>query len=156
MHQSSMNQMERFVTRYLDGKAGLKVLDVGALDVNGTYRRLFHAHDYTAMDLVAGPNVDVVGWQSIQPNAYDVVISGQCAEHAENFIQLMVNIGMAAKLDALLCVIVPSRQQVEHRRPDYWRFTKEGAAKLIDFAGADVLEVIEDGRDVVAVGRVRV
>ena len=156
MHDSSMKQMETFIARHLAGKTGLKVLDVGALNVNGTYRGLFKDHDYTGMDIVAGPNVDVVGWEGVKVRGFDVVVSGQCAEHAESVMHLMSDIKASTKPGALICMIVPSRAQVEHRKPDYWRFTKEGAAKLIDYAGAELISVEEAGRDVMAVGRMAV
>ncbi|NIX36552.1 MAG: methyltransferase type 11, partial [Nitrospinaceae bacterium] len=44
MHQSSFDKMQGFRHRYLDGKEGenLSILDLGSLDVNGTYRPLFN------------------------------------------------------------------------------------------------------------------
>jgi hypothetical protein len=149
--------MREFHRDYIGDSDPLRILDVGGLDVNGTYRPLFKGHDYTAMDIEVGPGVDVVGWpDTMRLDRFDVVISGQAAEHAENFIDMMKSIGYMTKPGGLVCIIVPSRQQVEHRRPDYWRFTQEGAAKLMEFTGAFLLRVVEDGRDVMAVGRMGV
>jgi len=153
MHDSSRKLVEAMILYHLSSKTGMAVLDVGALDVNGTYRGLFKEHDYTAMDIVAGPNVDIVGWENIEPQAYDVVVCGQCAEHAENTQLLMQDVGGACKPGGLIFLVVPSRAQIEHRKPDYWRFTREGACKLLDYAGAAVVENGEAGRDVWAVGR---
>lgn len=43
MHQSSYNNMQHFVSRYLvplEGKA-LTIADIGSQDVNGSYKPLF-------------------------------------------------------------------------------------------------------------------
>jgi hypothetical protein len=64
MHLSSMEAMQGFVDYYLDARKGerLRVLDVGSMDVNGTYRTLFDqsAWSYTGLDLEPGSGVDCV------------------------------------------------------------------------------------------------
>jgi SAM-dependent methyltransferase len=60
------------------------VLDVGALDVNGTNKDFFGACRYTGLDIGPGPNVDVVSvcHEYEKPDAsYDVVISTDSLEH---------------------------------------------------------------------------
>src|SRR3954470_10882706 len=39
---------------------GKRVLDCGALDINGNNRYLFTDCEYTGIDVVGGPNVDIV------------------------------------------------------------------------------------------------
>lgn len=63
---------------------GYKVLEIGSYDVNGSVRSIFDSVDYTGVDLVVGPGVDVV--QSghlvdLKKNRYNLVISSECFEH---------------------------------------------------------------------------
>ena len=68
----------------------LRVLDVGSLDVNGSYRNLFDADFwiYEGLDMEHGENVDFVpadpyNWKELRSNTYDLIISGQALEHIE-------------------------------------------------------------------------
>ena len=153
-----MKQMEQFVEKHVncvpeDQRKKLAVLDVGARDINGTYRDLFAGHDYSGMDIEDGPNVDILGWADVK-GEHDVVISGQVVEHCAEPKELMENMGKHLKTGGLMCLIVPSRQQEGHRRPDYWRFTADGVRQLMAWAGVEpIVEIREQGRDVVGIGK---
>lgn len=91
MHQSSMAAMTTFVDAHLAGHRGrpLDVLDIGSMDLNGSYRRQFddRAWRYIGVDAQAGPGVDVAppgpyDWSSLASSSYDVVVSGQAFEHS--------------------------------------------------------------------------
>ena len=61
-----------------------RVLDIGSLDINGSNRGFFTDCDYTGVDVVAGPNVDVVSFAHnlpYPPGYFDVVISTEALEH---------------------------------------------------------------------------
>src|SRR5512139_3480772 len=87
MHAESLRAMERMLGRFQEPAAW--VLDVGSLDVNGTYRELVERRGwrYTGLDIVDGPNVDIVAADPyrypIADDACDVVISGSTMEHVE-------------------------------------------------------------------------
>ena len=93
MHQSSFENMKEFVQsnfKNLDPKKKLRVLDVGSLDVNGSYRNLFDADFwiYEGLDMEHGENVDFVpkdpsDWKELCSTTYDLVFSGQAPEHIE-------------------------------------------------------------------------
>ena len=61
MHESALEDARRFVAKYLDRNADLRIADNGSFDVNGTLRPLFDAPGwvYTGFDLESGPNVHV-------------------------------------------------------------------------------------------------
>lgn len=60
MHASSLENMRRCIDWYL-GTDTIDVIDLGAMNVNGSYRDLFPAGTrYVGVDLEAGPGVDVV------------------------------------------------------------------------------------------------
>ena len=150
MHQSSFDKMAVFKKKYLETRRNeaLYILDLGSLDVNGSYRSLFDifAWTYRGMDTVWGENVDIVlknpyKWQEIRSGSVDVLISGQAFEHIEYFWIAMLEIDRILKPDGLCCIIAPSGG-FEHRYPvDCWRFYPDGFAALARFAEFMVMEV---------------
>ena len=150
MHKSSMDKMLAFRKKYLDSKKNdpLLILDLGSLDVNGSYREYFDISPWTyrGIDMAAGKNVDIVlknpyNWREIKSNSADVLISGQAFEHIEFFWITMLEIARVLKPGGLCCIIAPSGGY-EHRYPvDCWRFYPDGFSALAKFAQLDVLEV---------------
>ena len=142
--------MLAFRHKYLEGKENepLFILDLGSLDVNGSYRRYFEVSTWTyrGIDMAAGENVDIVlqdpyNWQEIKSGSADVVVSGQAFEHIEFFWLTMLEIARVLKPEGLCCLIAPSGGY-EHRYPvDCWRFYPDGFTALARFAHLDVLEV---------------
>ena len=153
MHQSSLDKMLAFRNKYLTIKKNeeLLILDLGSLDVNGSYREYFdHAlgadWTYCGIDMAAGKNVDIVlknpyNWREIKSNSADVLISGQAFEHIEFFWITMLEIARVLKPGGMCCIIAPSGG-VEHRYPvDCWRFYPDGFAALTRFARLELVEV---------------
>lgn len=150
MHQSSLENMLAFRKKYLDPRKNdlLLILDLGSLDINGSYRHYFDVFPwkYMGMDMNPGKNVDIVlknpyRWQEIKSNSADVLISGQAFEHIEFFWITMLEIARVLKPGGLCCIIAPSGGP-EHRYPvDCWRFYPDGFAALTRFAKLDLLEV---------------
>lgn len=155
MHGSSMHHMKLFVEKYLQ-KNG-RVLDVGALDINGCYRELFPDWKYVGADKNPGKNVDVIleeKWK-FKTGSFDAVISGQTLEHVENDVAVVSEIARVLKKGGHFCVIVPSRGP-QHNEPDYRRYTEESLKELLENSGLHVLEVytvfVPLWFDVVAIG----
>lgn len=148
MHTSSMDAMREFVADRLTAHIGkpLRSLDVGAMNVNGSYRDLMAdpAWQYTGLDAAPGPGVDVVmtepyRWRALKSNTYDVVVSGQAFEHIEYPWVTMVEIARVLKPGGIVCVIAPSGGH-EHRYPvDCWRYYPDGMAALARWADLDVI-----------------
>ena len=148
MHQSSMLAMTRFVEEHMGAYRGrpMSVLDVGSLDVNGSYRSLFDddCWQYTGVDMSPGAGVDVVlpgpyDWSPIRSDAYDVVISGQAFEHIEFPWVTIAEVARVLRPGGLVCIIVPSGG-FEHRYPvDCWRYYPDGIRALAHWADLDVL-----------------
>ena len=150
MHQSSMDKMLAFRKKYLDSRKNdpLLILDLGSLDVNGSYREFFDILPwaYRGIDVAPGKNVDIVlkkhyDWREIESNSADVLISGQAFEHIEFFWLTMLEISRVLKPGGLCCIIAPAGG-FEHRYPiDCWRFYPDGFAALSRFAKLEVVEV---------------
>lgn len=148
MHQSSLDKMQAFVREHLAARRGtpLDILDLGSLDVNGSYRPLFDdpAWRYRGADLEAGPNVDLVlgdpyRWPEIPTASQDVVISGQAFEHIEFFWVTLQRMADVLRPGGLICIIAPSRGY-EHRYPvDCWRFYPDAFDALARYTGLELL-----------------
>ena len=150
MHTSSLEHINRLVGKYLSGREGLRVLDIGSLDVNGTYKRFF-AHSkstYLGLDLAAGPNVDVVLTSTyrlpVPSFSQDVIVCGQVFEHAQFFWLTWLEMVRVLRPGGLIFLVAPSRGP-EHRYPqDCWRFYPDGFQALALYGGLDLLEVSTD------------
>jgi SAM-dependent methyltransferase len=143
-----MAAMADFVEEHLGPRRGqkLRILDVGSMDVNGSYRAFFDdpAWAYTGLDLAEGPGVDVVvdqpyRWRDLADGSFDVVVSGQAFEHFEYPWVSMLEVARVLRPGGLVCVIVPSGGY-EHRYPlDCWRYYPDGIAALARWADLDVV-----------------
>ena len=151
MHQSSMDKMLAFKNKFLDGKKNepLMILDLGSLDVNGSYREYFDIFPWTyrGMDVTPGKNVDIVlknpyYWRKIKSNTADVLISGQAFEHIEFFWITMIRNSKGLLRPGGLCGIIAPSGGHQHRYPlDCWRFYPDGFAALARFVRLEVMEV---------------
>jgi SAM-dependent methyltransferase len=147
MDNTSKKIMQSFVDKYLEDRE-LSILDVGSLNVNGTYGKCFNnpKWKYTGADIIAGPNVDVVIrypyiWREFKDNTFDVVISGQTFEHIEFPWLTIKEIERVMKPGGIGCIIVPS-SGYEHGYPiDCWRFMPDGLRALCNWAGLELLEI---------------
>jgi SAM-dependent methyltransferase len=135
---------------YLQGRRGIatSVLDVGSLDVNGSYRPIFadRAWSYIGLDVTPGPGVDLVvadpyRWTELSDDSLDVVVSGQALEHIAYPWRTIEEITRVLRPGGLAFVIAPGAGP-EHRHPiDCWRFLPDGLRALASWAGLAVLEV---------------
>ncbi len=149
MHQSSLDNMLAFRENYLRDRKDepLLILDLGSLDVNGSYRPCFDLPPwrYRGMDMSLGENVDILLqdpylWREIPSGSADILISGQAFEHIEYFWITMLEIARVLKPGGLCCIIAPSGGY-EHRYPvDCWRFYPDGFRALARFARFEILD----------------
>lgn len=147
MHAESYNLMEELLNKH--GPPGTEdlVYDVGSQDVNGTYRPLVEPHGatYRGLDIVAGPNVDVVvpeagHWLLVVRRQAPFVISGQCLEHVARPWFWIKQAASLVALNGKLIVIAPWRWPL-HRHPiDAWRILPDGMVSLFAEAGLKLLE----------------
>ncbi len=144
MHPSSMTHMKAFRDKYLRGLEGLTVIDVGSLDINGSYRDLFSAHEYTGLDVVKGKNVDMVlkapcKWDEVRDGSVDVVISGQAFEHIKYDNKVMAEVARSLKPGGHCCIIAPSAGPL-YEVLDYRRYQATDMRNLAEGAGLEVVE----------------
>jgi SAM-dependent methyltransferase len=150
VHPSSFEKMRAFRDTYLatDDRDTLRVLDVGSMgDRTSSYRALFEppAFEYVGLDLADGPNVDLVPadpyrWDTLLPESFDLVISGQAFEHNPYFWITAAEIARVLVEGGLTTIIAPSRGPV-HRHPfDCWRFYPDSWSVLCQYVGLELLE----------------
>jgi hypothetical protein len=151
MHVESMHQMAYFRDKYVT--PGMSVLDIGSRRVNkrkvGVYRSLFSDCRYVGMDIVAGKNVDIVGYENIV-GVFDIVISGQVMEHVLRPWDWLKNLNNY--FSKYICIIAPNTGK-EHRHPlDTYRYFPDGMKDLFEYAGIKELEIYRHKKDTIGIG----
>jgi len=150
MHRSVMTFVEAAAARYGLNHPGLHVLEVGALDVNGSVRSLFgKVERYVGIDQLAGKGVDHVANAHAIPfehDVFDVVVSTEMLEHDPEPWLSVSEMGRVLKIDGILVVTARGIGFPHHSYPDdFYRYTPEAIRHLVEeYAGLSVLEIRDD------------
>lgn len=147
MHASSLLRMKEFINYYVDDSKRTRMLDVGSYSVNGSYRDLLKTNncEYMGLDIVEGPNVDIVvndiyDWNIVDDESFDYIISGQAFEHIEYPWLTIREMAKKLKPSGLLCIIAPNSLW-EHKYPyDCYRYFSDGLVAMAKWAGLTVIE----------------
>ena len=156
MHESSFNLMKEFIGKYVN--RGVHVCDIGSQDINGCYKSLFAYQQYTGLDMCAGRNVDVIAKDPYEfpfaDNTFDIVVSGQTAEHVKNLHLWIKEVARITKKGGIVCVIAPITWK-EHRYPiDCWRILPDGMRFLMsEIAGLEIMEIRKENPDCIGIAR---
>ncbi len=147
LHNTSYDMMSQIANKYVNKND--TVLDVGSMDVNGSYRDIFS--NYTGTDISDGKNVDILCDSYRLPfddDSFDVVISGQTLEHTEAFWIWVEELKRVAK--RLLIITAPAEWE-EHKHPiDCWRILPDGMRFLLK--DMEILECFRNGKDTWGIG----
>lgn len=144
-----------FVQRHLSTEDvfGKSVLEVGALDVNGTVRPVIEGlgpASYIGVDIERGPNVDELCDVALLAERYgeesfDVVVSTELVEHVRDWRAAFTNMKRVLRPGGTIVVTTRSREFPIHGYPwDYWRYEPEDMKRI--FADFDIV-VIEQDRE---------
>jgi SAM-dependent methyltransferase len=148
MHDTAYEIGRRFLEIY--GKPSSTIVEIGALDVNGTLRDFCpQGARYFGLDLVSGPGVDVVTAADaplpLRSRCADLVLASSTFEHDTFFWETFLELARILKSGGVLYLNVPSNGEY-HRYPnDNWRFYPDSSKALERWAekGGYKLSLIE-------------
>lgn len=127
------------------------VLEVGALDVNGSVRPVIEALEpasYIGVDIEWGPRVDelcdvTMLTERYGADTFDVVVSTELAEHVRDWRAAFTNMKRVLRPGGTILVTTRSRGFPVHGYPwDYWRYEQEDMEKI--FADFDEVAIERD------------
>lgn len=127
------------------GKEGMKVLDVGGLDVYGSLRRPLIELcklDYISLDIEEGRGVDIVmkpGEPFPFPDEhFDLIVSSSCFEHDPCFWMTFREICRITKKSGYIYVSAPSNGYYHGYPGDNWRFYSDAGQALAYWSGKTI------------------
>ena len=136
----------------LEQQDKITVLDVGAADVNGSFRQIFNdpKFHYLTADIAAAPGVSIVLEDPyrlpLDDASVDLVLSGQMLEHCEFFWLSFAEMMRVVKPGGFLFLIAPSAGPI-HRHPvDCYRFYPDSFRALAKYANCKLVDVWMDER----------
>ncbi len=148
-----MRQCFARFSRFLpDGDRAARVLEIGAADVNGSYRGDVErfGFDYVSADIDPSSGADLIMADPYRiptaDNAFDIVISGQMLEHCAFFWKAFEEMARVVNPAGFIFLIAPSAGPI-HRYPvDCYRFYPDAYQALADHAGIHLIDVFHDLR----------
>ncbi len=146
MHKESYEEAKRLLS-VIPCLPGARVLDVGSVNINGTFRSLVEGlgFEYTGLDIAPGRNVDIVAENPykypITDEEYDVVLSGSTMEHVEAIWDWIPELVRVTKRGGYI-IITTHTSWVYHPYPvDCWRIMPDGMRYLLERSGLEVVEI---------------
>jgi SAM-dependent methyltransferase len=140
MHDTSMLTGSLFGKVY--GKKGMKVLDVGGQDVNGSLRDPFKKLlelDYVCMDIEEHQSVDIVMKPGesfpFEDESFDLIVSTSCFEHDPCFWMTFREMCRVVKKGGYIYVNAPSNGPYHCYPGDNWRFYADAGQALAYWSG---------------------
>ncbi|MHB8392889.1 MAG: class I SAM-dependent methyltransferase, partial [Acidobacteriaceae bacterium] len=106
------------------------VIEIGAMNVNGTARSVIQHKHWLGTDMRAGRDVDWVVAADKLPTylgaVFDAVVCCETLEHCEDWRPVFrALVALAKPLTGVVVITVPSPGFPRHDYPgDYWRFTQ--------------------------------
>jgi SAM-dependent methyltransferase len=140
---------ERVLSRAL--VEGRDVLEVGALDVNGSLRPHVESlmpRRYVGVDIAPGPRVDVVvDAQDLVDHfgleSFDIVVTTEMLEHVRNWRLIVRNLKQVLRADGLLLLTTRSLGFPYHGYPhDFWRYERDDIKAI--FADFEIVDLEPD------------
>jgi SAM-dependent methyltransferase len=140
MHDTAMQNGERFFKTYAAHLEGATVLDIGAQNINGSLKDVCpQSMKYVGVDSAQGTGVDVVLENTYKlpfdDDSVEIVVSSSCFEHCQMFWVLYLEIMRVLKPSGLFYLNAPSNGAY-HRYPvDCWRFYPDCGMALVNWGG---------------------
>lgn len=147
MHYSAMEYGRIFFSQYTKANSGIRIVDIGSQDVNGSLRSVsLSGNKFIGVDFVVGKGVDVVITDPynlpFESDSIDVVVCSSCFEHSEFFWLLFNDIMRILKAGGIFYLNVPSNGNFHQYPVDCWRFYPDSGIALQNWG-------VKSGHDVV-------
>lgn len=116
-HAQQREFLQKVVELFPKNFTGVKVLEVGSLNINGTVRDFFTDCNYIGIDVGAGIGVDIVmsGHDYFGPdNSFDTIISCECFEHNPHWHATFRNMYRMTKPAGLIVMTCATDGRPEH------------------------------------------
>lgn len=127
-HVEQITYCQSVKTRHKEFFEKTTVLEIGSLNVNGSFRDLFNGCEYVGVDIVKGLAVDVVckGHEYTSKTQFDVVCSGECFEHDEYWKKTLTNMYKLLRTGGLFFFTCASTGRAEHgtSKGEFWGTSK--------------------------------
>jgi SAM-dependent methyltransferase len=94
MHKEQITYLDKMKERFPDAFRDKKVLDIGSFNVNGNEKPWFENCDFTGLDLLPGPGVDIAcpaNEYNAPDGTFDTIISCECWEHNPFYKESILN-----------------------------------------------------------------
>lgn len=118
MAHAEQTEFVAIVKRHLpDYFADSRVLEIGALDINGSVRGLFRSNCYVGVDLGEGPGVDLVcpgQMVDLPSESFDCAMSLECFEHNPFWLETFTNMLRMTRRGGLVLVTCATTGRREH------------------------------------------
>lgn len=143
MHTDSYNLMKDFLESYATESSS--IIEIGSMDVNGSYRDISSFKNYTGVDIRHGKGVDMI----VKPyrisesfkEKFDIVICGNVIEHVLDLVMFFSDITKLLKDGGKCCIITPTQIDI-HRHPiDCFRILPDGLSFLFKNAGLKEIKI---------------
>ena len=157
MDRPVKQEIVRLVNKWYNPEMPMKVLDVGSYDVNGTVKEVLPKHwEYLGMDIVPGPNVDIVVNNKTFPittESMDLVISTSCFQYVTNPFRLAKSLYKCLRPGGMIFICAAHNERDgliglpkelcpnEDTTFDCWRFLKDGMRAVLEEAEFTVEDV---------------
>jgi SAM-dependent methyltransferase len=149
VHTEAFQFVERTV-RSLPSRQ--RVVEFGGLNINGTIRGLFAA-EYTSVDQVAGPGVDVVADAATytHPVQVDTVVCCEVLEHTPDGAAIVANAALLLEPNGVLILTCAANPRLPHSAVDggglregeyYGNVAAEDFNTWLDAAGFEARRVL--------------
>ena len=145
MHDFAYRIGELVMRTYSD-LPNAKILEVGALNINGCLRdAATSTTHYAGLDLEAGPSVDFVITPGhdfpVEDDSFDLVIASSVFAHDPRFWDTFVRMCRATRAGGHIYVNAPSNGNVRRYPMDCWRFYPDAGLALVEHARSEGLEI---------------
>ncbi len=131
-----------------------RVVEVGALDLNGSLRSIIEPWgpgEYIGVDILEGPGVDIICKvedlvEKFGKESFDIVIATELLEHIKDWKKAISNLKSICKTGGLILITTRSRGFAYHSYPyDFWRYEIDDMKNI--FSDYKILVLQKDPQD---------